>query len=56
MADKPKTKGLFPGGEVTFKYLFNDDYHPEYINGVVSTTTPRNGLVFHFFFERPGLP
>lgn len=47
---------LRPGGKVTFKYIFTDEYHPEYVNGSLANVNPQGDIVLNFFFERPGLP
>lgn len=60
MSQKKQAKGetlaLRPGGTVTFKYIFTDDYHPEYVNGFLSSVNPQGDIILNFFFERPGLP
>ena len=53
---KGKRIGIKPGDEITFKYLFLDDYHPEYVSGAFGGITPRKDIVLNFFFERSGLP
>lgn len=53
---KKQSMDLRPGGEVTFKYLFLEDYHPEYVSGIFGGKTPRNEIVLNFFFERAALP
>ena len=42
--------------EMTFKYLFNDDYSPVYVNGAHGGLSPRGELVINFYLERPPLP
>jgi hypothetical protein len=42
--------------EMTFKYLFSDDYSPAYINGAHGGLSPRGELVVNFYLERPPLP
>mgnify|MGYP001167481281 CR=1 FL=1 len=51
-----KRLDLFPGGEVEFKYIFNEDYNPEYVSGFLGGRTARGEVIINFFFERPGLP
>ena len=41
---------------VKFKYLFDKDYDPEYINGIYGGINPCGELVLHFFLERIPLP
>lgn len=42
--------------EVTFKYIFNYNYNPTYVNGAQGGVSPRGELVIHFYLERPPLP
>jgi len=42
--------------EVTFKYVFNYNYNPTYVNGAQGGVSPRGELVIHFYLERPPLP
>lgn len=53
---KTVSSEIKPGGKIKFKYLFNDDYHPEYVTGMFGGQTPRSEIVLNFFFERQGLP
>jgi len=39
-----------------YKYIFNDDYNPVYVNGVYGGFTSKNELNANFFLERGGLP
>lgn len=43
-------------GKVTFKYYFDKDYDPEYINGAYGGQTPNGELVIHFYMERFPIP
>jgi len=42
--------------EITFKYIFDDDYNPKYINGAVGGITPRNEINMAFYQERQAIP
>lgn len=42
--------------EVKFKYYFDDDYDPEYVNGAYGGQTPNGELVIHFFMDRFPIP
>lgn len=42
--------------EITFKYLFNYNYNPSYVNGAHGGISPRGEMVIHFYLERPPLP
>lgn len=41
---------------IKFKYLFEDNYDPEYVNGIYGGINPCGELVLHFFLERIPLP
>ena len=42
--------------QIKFKYVFQEDYNPIYINGLFGGITPRGEVVINFFLERHGLP
>jgi hypothetical protein len=42
--------------EITFKYIFNYDYNPEYVNGAHGGVSPRGELIMNFYLERAPLP
>lgn len=42
--------------ELTFKYVYADDYNPVYANGAHGGITPRGELVMNFYLERMALP
>jgi len=44
------------GQDITFKYIFADDYNPEYANGVLGGPTARGEIVMHFYQERHAIP
>lgn len=41
---------------LNFKYKFDEDYNPLYINGVYGGVSPRGELVLNFYLERQSLP
>lgn len=41
---------------IKFKYLFQDDYNPKYVNGAQGGISPRGEIIINFYFERNGLP
>ncbi len=47
MAQKP---------EIKFKYIFNYNYNPVYVNGAHGGVSPRGELVMNFYLERMALP
>ena len=42
--------------EMTFKYIFQYDYNPVYVNGAHGGVSPRGELVVNFYLERQPLP
>ncbi len=42
--------------EMTFKYIFQYDYNPVYVNGAHGGISPRGELVMNFYLERQPLP
>lgn len=42
--------------DIRFKYLFDDCYDPQYVNGLYGGINPTGELVIHFFLERIPLP
>jgi len=42
--------------ELTFKYVFAEDYNPVYVNGAHGGVSPRGELVMNFYLERMALP
>ena len=42
--------------EMTFKYIFQYDYSPVYVNGAHGGVSPRGELVMNFYLERQPLP
>jgi hypothetical protein len=43
-------------GQLTFKFIFPEDYNPVYANGVHGEVTPRGEFVLHFVQERRPVP
>lgn len=41
---------------VRMRYIFKEDYNPEYITGTYGGLTPAGDLVANFFFERMAIP
>ena len=42
--------------ELTFKYVFNNEYNPSYVNGAQGGFSPRGEMVINFYLERQPLP
>lgn len=42
--------------ELKFKYIFDGNYNPVYVNGAHGGVTPRGELVINFYLERQPLP
>lgn len=49
-------KTMSERGKVQFKYVFQDDYNPEYCNGVYGGVNPHGEIVINFYFERFPIP
>lgn len=45
-----------PKQKITFKYIFEDDYNPVYINGAFGGINPQGEIVANFYLERIALP
>lgn len=41
---------------LNFKYKFNADYNPHYVNGAYGGVNPAGELVVNFYFERTPVP
>jgi hypothetical protein len=41
---------------VKFKYKFDQNYNPKYINGAIGGVSPMGDIVINFYLERPSLP
>lgn len=42
--------------KLRFKYIFERDYNPLYVNGAYGGVAPNGEIVIHFYHERHGLP
>lgn len=42
--------------KVKYKYIFQNDYNPKYINGAYGGINPQGEIVANFYFERTPLP
>ena len=42
--------------KITFKYKYNDDYNPVYINGAYGGVTSKNEIVINYFLGRSPIP
>lgn len=43
-------------GEIKFKYMFDDRYDPEYVNGVFGGVNVGGELIMQFYLERMSIP
>lgn len=41
---------------IKFKYIFDDNYNPVYVNGAQGGITPQGEIVANFYLERLALP
>ena len=41
---------------ITFKYIFDKEYNPKYINGAFGGVSPQGEIVVNFYLERIPLP
>ena len=42
--------------EIRFKYIFEDDYNPKYVNGAFGGVSPQGEIIVNFYLERIPLP
>ncbi|HXK48853.1 MAG TPA: hypothetical protein PKW56_00140 [Clostridiales bacterium] len=42
--------------KIKFKYIFDHNYNPKYVNGAYGGITPKGEIAVHFYLERQGLP
>lgn len=42
--------------KLNFKFIFEDNYNPKYINGAYGGISARGEIIIHFYVERPALP
>lgn len=41
---------------IKFKYIFDDDFNPKYVNGAFGGSNPKGEISINFFLERPAVP
>jgi hypothetical protein len=41
---------------IKFKYIFEDDYNPKYVNGAQGGINPKGEIIINFYVERAALP
>ena len=44
------------GNSVKFKYVFNEEYNPVYVNGAQGGINPQGEIIVNFYLERLALP
>jgi len=42
--------------KIEFKYIFEDNYSPKYVNGVYGGVGPQGEIIMNFFLERQPIP
>ena len=42
--------------KIKFKYIFQDDYNPKYVNGAFGGIGPQGEIVINFYLERVAIP
>ncbi len=42
--------------KVKYKYIFENNYNPRYVNGAIGGASSRGEFVINFYFERMALP
>jgi hypothetical protein len=42
--------------DITFKYVFPDDYNPKYVNGAYGGVSSKGEIIISFFLERHSIP
>ena len=42
--------------EISFKYIFEKDYNPQYVNGAFGGVGPQGEIIIHFYCERGAIP
>lgn len=42
--------------DINFKYIFDNDYNPKYVNGAFGGIGPQGEIVMHFYYERGAIP
>ncbi len=42
--------------DISFKYIFDNDYNPKYVNGAFGGKGPQGEIIIHFYCERGAIP
>lgn len=42
--------------DINFKYIFDDNYNPQYANGAFGGIGPQGEVIIHFYCERGAIP
>ena len=42
--------------DIDFKYVFDEKYNPQYVNGAFGGTGPQGEVIIHFYVERGAIP
>ena len=42
--------------DINFKYIFDEDYNPQYVNGAFGGVGPQGEIIIHFYCERGAMP
>lgn len=42
--------------KIKFKYIFNQQYNPKYVNGAFGGIGPQGEIIINFYMERAALP
>lgn len=42
--------------DINFKYIFSEDYNPQYVNGAFGGIGPKGEIIIHFYCERGAVP
>ncbi len=42
--------------KIKFKYIFQEDYNPKYVNGAFGGISPQGEIVVNFYMERVAIP
>ena len=45
-----------PDGTITYRYVFDPDYNPKYVNGAYGGHSPRQEIIINFYMERNPVP
>lgn len=47
---------IMMSNEIKFKYIFEEDYNPKYVNGAFGGVSPLGEIIVNFYLERIPLP